>query len=73
MEPEKVQRITELSKLSRLRVLTEAEEAERTALRREYIDGFRANMEQVLENVRLQEADGTLSPLKKKNDPSDVH
>lgn len=69
MESEKVLRITELSKLSRLRALTEAEEAERTALRREYIDGFRTNMEQVLENVRLQEADGTLRPLKKKTDP----
>ena len=69
MEQDKVQRITELTKLSRLRTLTAEEQAERDALRREYINGFRANMECVLGNVMLREQDGTLHPLEKKRDP----
>ena len=42
--------------------------AEREALRREYLDGFRQNARAVLENVRLKRPDGTLEPLKKKED-----
>ena len=66
MEPEKIQRINELKRLKDERELTEAEEEERAALRKEYIDGFRANMQQILEGVRVQHEDGTLHPLKKK-------
>lgn len=68
MEPEKVQRINELKRLSRERELLEEELAEQAALRAEYIAGFRANMQQVLEAVRIQETDGSLTPLKKKGD-----
>lgn len=68
MEPEKVQRINELKRLSRERELLEEELAEQAALRAEYIAGFRANMQQVLEAVRIQESDGSLTPLKKKGD-----
>ena len=71
MEPEKINRISELTRISRLRALTPAEEAERAALRREYIDGFRANMEQVLQSVLVQEPDGTLRPLEKKADSAE--
>lgn len=67
MEPEKISRISELTKLSRERALTPDEEAERAALRREYIDGYRAHMEEVLQHVRIQETDGTLHPLKRKD------
>ena len=41
---------------------------EREALRREYLDGFRQNARAVLESVRLKRPDGTLEPLKKKED-----
>lgn len=71
MEHEKILRINELSRLSRERALTPAEEEERAALRREYIDGFRQNMEAVLQSVRIQEKDGSLTPLKKKADKPD--
>lgn len=69
MEPEKICRINELSKLGRERPLTPQETAEREALRREYIAGFRQSMEHTLQNVRIREADGTLTPLRKKSDP----
>lgn len=66
MEHEKVERISELTRISRERELTPEEQAERAALRKEYLDGFRENMRQVLESVRLQRPDGTLEPLKQK-------
>lgn len=66
MEHEKVERISELTRISRERELTPEEQAERAALRREYLDGFRENMRQVLESVRLQRPDGTLEPLRQK-------
>ena len=68
METEKINRISELTKLSKQRALTALEQAEREALRREYIDGFRQSMEQTLQNVMLREEDGTLTPLRKKTD-----
>ena len=68
MEHEKIERINELTRLSRERELTHEELVEREALRREYLDGFRQNARAVLENVRLKRPDGTLEPLK--NRPS---
>ena len=68
MEHEKIERINELTRLSRERELTHEELVEREALRREHPDGFRQNARAVLENVRLKRPDGTLEPLKKKED-----
>ena len=68
MEHERIERINELTRLSRERELTHEELVEREALRREYLDGFRQNARAVLENVRLKRPDGTLEPLKKKED-----
>ncbi|MCI6039894.1 MAG: DUF896 domain-containing protein [Clostridiales bacterium] len=68
MEHEKIERISELTRLSRERELTHEELMEREALRREYLDGFRQNMQAVLESVRLKRPDGTLEPLQKKED-----
>ena len=68
MEHEKIERISELTRLSRERELTHEELVEREALRREYLDGFRQNMQAVLERVRLKRPDGSLEPLQKKED-----
>ena len=68
MEHEKIERINELTRLSRERELTHEELVEREALRREYLDGFRQNARAVLESVRLKRPDATLEPLKKKED-----
>ncbi len=69
MEQEKISRISELTRLSRQRPLTEEEQAERATLRREYIDGFRANVEASLQGVSICEADGLIRPLQKKQTP----
>ena len=68
MDHEKILRINQLAQLKKERALTPQEEAERKALHQEYLSGFRQNMEQVLQNVRIQEADGSLTPLQKKAD-----
>ena len=69
MEPEKIARINEVAALKRERPLTPEETEERDALRREYIEGYRQSMAQTLMNVRIREADGTLTPLRRKDDP----
>ena len=68
MEHETIERINELSRLARERELTPEEQVERAALRKEYLDGFRENMRQILEGVVIQRPDGSTEPLKKKQD-----
>ena len=68
MEHEKIERINELARLAKERELTPEELEERAALRKEYLDGFRENMRQVLEGVVIQRPDGSKEPLKKKQD-----
>ncbi len=66
MEHEKIERINELARKKKTVGLTQAEMAEQAALRREYLDGFRANMEDILKGVVIQRPDGTKQPLQKK-------
>ena len=68
MDHKKIERISELTRIRRVRQLTHEELEEREALRREYLDGFRQNAQAVLESVRLKRPDGTIEPLKKKQD-----
>ncbi len=69
MEPAKIARISELTRLSRQRELTEEEKAERQALRQEYLAAFRESVESQLKAITVQEPDGTLHPLRKKDEP----
>ena len=71
MEQHQIERINELARLSRERALTPPEEEERAALRAAYIHEYRKNMEQTLANVRIREQDGTLTPLRKKEELSE--
>lgn len=66
MEHEKIERINELARKRKTVGLTEQELAEQVALRQEYLQGFRANMEAVLESTVIQRPDGTKIPLQKK-------
>ena len=68
MEHEKIERINELARLAKERELMPEEQNERAALRKEYLDGFRENMRQVLEGVVIQRPDGSKEPLKRKQD-----
>lgn len=64
MQQRKMDRISELTRLSRERELTAEEQAERQALRDEYIAEFRANMKSVLDNTTIERPDGTVEPLR---------
>ena len=59
-------RISELTALSRQRELTEEEKAERKALREEYLAGWRRSTIDVLENTYIVDENGNKRKLKKK-------
>lgn len=66
MIKEKMDRISELTRISRERELTEEEKIERKALREEYLAEWRRGTIETLESLRIQNPDGTIEPLKKK-------
>ena len=66
MEHAKIERINELARKQKTTGLTLEEKREQDELRKEYLKGFRDNMEAVLEGVVMQRPDGSRIPLKKK-------
>ncbi len=63
-----VSRINELAHKAKTQGLTEEEKAEQATLRQEYIRAYRENLRSTLENIRIVEKDGSLTPLKRKDD-----
>ena len=67
MIDERIARINELYRKSKTAEgLTDAEKAEQKRLREEYVKGFRASLISQLNNVTIQEPDGTEIHLKDK-------
>ena len=67
MTEEKIARINEFARRVKAgEILTEEEQAERAALRREYIDSVKANLIGQLDNTYLVEPDGTKHKLPKR-------
>lgn len=64
MNEEKIARINELYHKSKAEGLTEEEKAEQQALRKEYVEAIRGNIRATLDNASIQNADGTVTPLK---------
>ena len=69
MDPRKIERINELARKKKTVGLSETELAEQADLRKEYLDEYRANLKAMLDNIIVQEKDGTRHPLKKKELP----
>ena len=69
MGQKKIDRINELAKLAKQRELTAQEQAERAALREEYIAAFRGNLEAQLKSITIQYPDGSKKKLEKKEKP----
>lgn len=66
MDKKQIDRINELARKKKAEGLTEAEQAEQAALRKQYIDEWRENMRAILDGVVIQRPDGSQEPLKKK-------
>ena len=66
MEKEKMERISELTRLSRERELTPDELTERAALRAEYIQDWRKSTINVPENTYIVDEKGNKRKLSKK-------
>ena len=64
MEQSKIDRISQLTRIARQRELTEEEQQERQALRREYIDSVKQSLAGQLDNTVVVDPQGNRRPLK---------
>ncbi|MGN8631736.1 DUF896 domain-containing protein [Blautia sp. HCP3S3_G3] len=66
MEISRIERINELARKSKTVGLTEEEKKEQAMLRKEYIAAIRMNIRSQLDNISIQEADGSITNLGEK-------
>jgi len=66
MNKEKITRINELHKKAKDVGLTDAEVKEQQELRKEYVDAMKANLRSQLDNISIEEADGSITDLGEK-------
>lgn len=66
MDEKKIKRINELYHKSRAEGLTDEEKKEQQLLRQEYIASVRENLRGQLNNISIQEKDGSITDLGKK-------
>ena len=66
MDEKKIARINELYHKSKAEGLTEKEKKEQQILRREYIEAFKMSFRGQLNNISIQEKDGTITNLGEK-------
>ena len=65
MEQKKIDRINFLARKSRAEGITAEEKQEQKVLRQEYIDGYRRNLTQTLENTVIVDEHGNRKKLRK--------
>jgi len=68
MEQWKIDRINELARKNKAEGLTEAEQAERAVLRREYIDSVVGNLKDTLDRTYLVVEKGNQEKLRRKGE-----
>ena len=66
MDEKTIERINELARKSKAEGLTDAEREEQALLRKEFIADFRRNLRSQLDNIDIQEADGSITNLGEK-------
>ncbi len=67
MEQVNIERINELTRLSRERELTEAEQKERTMLREAYIASMKQSLSDQIDRIRLVDEQGNQVKVRKKD------
>ena len=73
MTEEKIERINVLARKAKAEGLTDEERAEQQALRREFIDDFKRNLRGTLDNISIQENDGSITKLGEKYGHKEGH
>lgn len=73
MTEERIERINELYRKSKTEGLTDAEKQEQQILRKEFIDSFKRNLRGQLDNISIQEADGSITNLGEKHGIKEGH
>ena len=66
MKISRIERINELARKSKTVGLIEEEKKEQAMLRKEYIAAIRMNIRSQLDNISIQEADGSITNLGEK-------
>ncbi|MCI8782273.1 MAG: DUF896 domain-containing protein [Dorea sp.] len=66
MDEQKIARINELYHKSKSEGLTDEERKEQQVLRREYVDSFKRNLRGQLDQISIQEVDGSITNLGEK-------
>lgn len=66
MDKSRIDRINELYRKSKAEGLSEVEKMEQQILRKEYIDAIKRNLSSQLDNISIQEKDGSITDLGKK-------
>jgi len=66
MDDQKIKRINELYHKAKETGLSEQEKEEQKTLRQEYVSAFRRNMRAQLDNIDIQEEDGSITNLGEK-------
>ena len=67
MDKSRIDRINELYRKSKAEGLSEVEKMEQQILRKEYIDAIKRNLSSQLDNISIQEKDGSITDLGKKH------
>lgn len=73
MTEEKIQRINELYHKAKEEGLTEEEKKEQQTLRKQFIEDFKRNLRGQLDNISLQDEDGTITNLGEKHGIKEGH
>ena len=73
MDAKKIQRINELARKSKQEGLTPSEKEEQRMLRVEYIASVRMNLKAQLDNIDIQQEDGTIVNLGEKYGSKKAH
>ncbi|MDO4261607.1 MAG: DUF896 domain-containing protein [Eubacteriales bacterium] len=68
MDEKKIERINELARKSKAEGLSEAEKKEQQLLRQEFLAAVRQNLRSQLDNIDIQEPDGSIVNLGEKYD-----
>ena len=67
MDKSRIDRINELYRKSKAEGLSEVEKMEQQIHRKEYIDAIKRNLTSQLDNISIQEKDGSITDLGKKH------